>query len=195
MENLNFNKDGATEIPEGYKWCEACKALTPYQKDDSWGSYRCKVCDDFSTGILECPKCGCDEGVDMCEPNIVTRHHKGCHEEYEETEFGFIYSHAEKLFREFKDDFMRKSSAPDRHMYCLPKDQEWYNKNKALHKMFKDYKSRTECNCPKFTVYSNINQIVNDSGKYFNGDYTEHWFRYKVRCRVCGFIYENSDST
>ncbi len=196
MKQITFNKKGHTIIPDGYKWCEACEALTPYYKKDRWGSYRCQVCDNFSTGMIECPNCGCEENEDCCESHVVTKHHDGCHQKREESENGLLlYSHAEDIFREFKSEFMWKSPAPDRGSYCLPRDDEWYDENKFLHKKLKDYEERTKCECPKFTIYSVINQIVIDSGSGFNGDYTDYWWRYKVRCRVCGFIYENSGSS
>lgn len=198
MKQIRFNKlTGHTIIPDGYKWCEGCEALTPYHKKDRWGSYRCQVCDDFSTGMIECPNCGCEENEDCCESHIVTKHHDGCHQKREEDSNGYesLYSYADALFREFKSDFMIKSPAPDRGSYCLPDDQEWYDKNRALNKLLSNYKKDTECNCPQFLIYQNINQIVTHSGSGFNGDYTEYWWEYKARCRICGLIYENGDSS
>ncbi len=193
-EQLIFNNIGQTIIPEGYKWCHGCEALTPYTPDNTFlGSYRCAICDNYSTGMIECPKCGCEESEDCTETTEVIRHRDGCHDEDDPDEDWNLYTHADIVLREFRSDFMRP--CPDRGSYCLPDDQVWYNENRRLNGLLRDHKKRTECGCPRFTIYRNINQIVLDSGSCGTQDGTSYWWEYKVRCRVCGFVYENGDST
>lgn len=193
MDQIKFNDLGQTIIPDGYKWCEACEALTPYRKGkDFQDSYHCEICDSFSTGCIECPKCGCEESEDCAEPTEVIRHRDGCHGSDEESEFT-TRSHADIVLREFRRDFLKP--CPDRGSYCLPGDQIWYNENRGLHSLLSDHKKRTECECPRFTIYRNINQIALDSGSCGTQDGTSYWWTYKVRCPVCGFVYKNGDSS
>jgi hypothetical protein len=192
-ENLKFNEQGQTVIPDGYRWCNNCEALTPHRDHNVFsGDYICEVCGSTNYSP-SCPKCGCDESEDFCEPKMVIRHHKGCHDIIEDDDEGYsLYSYSGVLFRDFEYDFMKK--CPNRGSYTLPRDQDWYDKNQRLKRMLKEYKERTKCQCPRFVIYQDINQIVTDGGSYYAGE-TVHWFEYKVRCRICGHIYENGDST
>lgn len=186
MKQLKFNELGQTEVPDGYKWCHECGALTPHNPEKGYGrSSRCMVCDCYKTGILECPNCGCDEEEDYASSYTVVRHHKGCHRDSGDR----IYSHAHNVLHEFKRDFMRP--APDRGTYSLPRDQEWYGHNKKLRKIISDHDKRFECGCPRFEVFRCINQVVIEGNSYASMDCSNaHWWRYQVRCPICGLIYE-----
>lgn len=192
--NIEFNERGETIIPEGYKWCCSCEALTPHHEEEDCGiEYSCKICGCRIYTYTSCPKCGSEESEDFAEPKEVVVHRDGCHDhEIDEQDDSWDYSYAHKLFEKFEREFMRQ--CPDRGSYMLPKDNKWYCRNQFLHEQLKRYEERTKCRCPRFIIFRDINQIVTDGGSYFNGDYTCHWFKYKVRCRICGHIYENEDS-
>lgn len=193
MKNLTFNSLGQTVIPEGYKWCSQCEALTPYIPDgDLLSSYRCAVCDSFSTGFCECPKCGCGESEDYARQIEVIKHRDGCHYEWSAKD-GSMYSHAEIVFREFADDFLK--SVPNKIFFGLPGEQELREREKRLRDKLEQYKERTKCECPRYKIYRDINQIVTRNGSSATPDGTYYWWTVDVRCPICGFVYENNEST
>lgn len=191
MDNLKFDERGNTIIPEGYKWCQNCEALTPHKEKREWFiEFHCEVCGHEIYSSLACPKCGCMESEDFCEPAIIIRHREPCHDNDMD---GFIAnSYSDSIMQQFAREFMK--SAPDRSSYILPRDEEWYFKNRRLHQQLDEYEKRTKCRCPRFIIYRNINQTIVESHSYFNGDYVCHWGKYKVKCRICGYFYEREDS-
>jgi hypothetical protein len=188
VKELKFNDQNVTIIPEGYKWCENCEALTPYiKKKNSFGGYYCCVCNNYKTGILECPNCGAEEHEDLCEGMTIIKHYSGCHFKREEDSF---YSYAEQIFNQFKIDYLKR--CPNRSSYQLPRDKKWYDLNRKLKKQLNEHNKKWQCGCPRYIIYRNINQIFLDGHYYPSMDYTNayHW-KYKVRCNKCGFVYEN----
>lgn len=203
--DIKIHKKGYTIIPEGYKFCHACDALTPHnKKNDPFDSIRCCVCDNAQYG--GCPNCGADNDEELVESGIVIKHHSGCHciersgEEVEETntcldviKYSWM-SWAERIIFEFKKDYLKP--APDRGSYVLSKDNEWYYKNRKLNLQLSNHNDKFKCGCPRFTIYRNINAILLESHSYpsQNCSYAE-WYKYKTRCMECGFIYISEDDS
>lgn len=75
IAEIRFNEKNETIIPEGYKWCNLCEALTPHEGND--GNVTCAVCDE-ALAQNSCPKCGCNEEYDVLSVEEVVVHEDGC---------------------------------------------------------------------------------------------------------------------
>lgn len=71
---------GILIIPDGYRWCQECNALTPHkpnEKEHSWEpDFRCFVCGQTEEGYDSCPHCGWNAEGDLEDYGIheVTAH-------------------------------------------------------------------------------------------------------------------------
>ena len=182
------------KIPEGYRWCDECNALTPIRPGFA-GGWHCIICGSYNSGIIACPNCGAEETEELFSEDVVTVHQPGCHRDcVEEEGYLWIGDWADDILNKFRPDFMRP--APYRGTYMLPRDKEWYDENRRLTKLLEEHDEKFQCGCPRYTTYRNINQMMVASGYGHGMDcMNDMWWEYRVRCRICGFIYEASDSS
>jgi len=177
------------EIPEGYKWCNECDALTPHIKEMnpefSWQkSYQyCVICEnqiDIDQQEI-CPNCGWSyEKYYNNQSHInIQVHNIGCHYDYkyeydseeDENEDGIPYayyqygSYAEKIWREFKRENLQ----------------------------FKKIKE-VKCSCPEYTIITDPYCYSYNERSVFSMDCMNaiEW-NLKIRCPICGGRFEISD--
>lgn len=174
--NIEFNEKNETVIPDGYKWCDSCRALTPHKINDT--NIECKACKHRNYSSMICPKCG-KKNADVPTIRYFTDHKDGCHNETMVNE-GRLLSRAEEVFMDFSDSYLKNSE-----------DQNSHERIRQL----KEYNNKTECRCPQYPIYQNINIISVDGGSSWSESGTDYWWRYKVRCAICGHVYEDEDST
>jgi hypothetical protein len=85
-------------------------------------------------------------------------------------------------------------TAPDKDGYALPRDREWYDKNKHLKKRWDEIKNM-KCGCPTYRVY-NDPHVINYSFRYYASMdcmNAAEW-NYDIRCPICGEIFHVWDS-
>lgn len=195
------NNNGVLIIPEGYKYCGSCEAVTPHKPIDNSNIYDCKICQfrlyNFDNN---CPNCGWEEPEDGMLYYDETVHHRGCHCERKEWKgenlIGQICNHYSSIADMVVDEFYKSWMKPalDRGSYSLPKDKEWYDKNQHLKKRWREMKD-LKCGCPTYRVYCNTHVINYSSHYYPSMDCMNamEWY-YDVRCPICGFIFNINDS-
>jgi len=194
-------KEGVVQVPEGYRWCGSCEALTVHEKDD-WHSFDCIVCGVCNYPDNGCPNCGASDPLEDDPGGVeeVTLHHKGCHcndidrfvvDGDEDWWINRCLSEARRVAYEFKRDWMKP--APDRVSYMLPRDREWYDKHSKLKRVWEEA-YLVKCGCPRTTIFRNINVYNYNSYPVYSMDCMNaiEW-DYTVRCSVCGYIYEVHD--
>lgn len=197
MNSLTVDpKTGEVTVPEGYKWCPECRALTPHSKGEhSWSSLRCVICGSAHySPSYDCPNCGWEpDSDDMVGEQTIILHNKGCHCDPEQNgDDAFCGSWAKKIAHEFQQDWMKPF--PHRGSYSLPKDKEWYDGFARLDKQWwKAYK--VECGCERVVIYHQPWAFDNWIHSTWNDACSNpHVFGGKYRCPICGEIFEWEDT-
>ena len=163
-------------VPEGYKYCMDCEALTPHQ-ENSYHIFHCKICDNSIYYCDNCPNCGW-EPPELDGPDYynITVHQPGCHfnensneldDNPDTTIFNSYYnSIASRIFFEFKENNPHLNLEED-----------------------------IECGCPKYVIYTNLHIFNYISRSIYSMDCSNaiEW-SYDIRCPICGEIYQVCDS-
>jgi hypothetical protein len=172
-------KDGTVTIPEGYRWCAECDALSPHLGRNKYSSV-CAICGDINfRSSLSCPTCGRDatpEVEAMEELEYWEKVHKtGCHFDEQQLSEGdyedfansgfFVSSWAEYVLESFFERNFGSSYAGTR--------------------VYKNL-SKGECGCPEFQVFRHLNVFNHWSYRDYQGEYNSGC---SVRCKICGTIF------
>lgn len=178
---ISMDENGVAIIPEGYKWCVECIALTP-QNFDKWSSY-CKVCGCREIrNSMDCPNCGYPEPDDGPICSDEQGHLPGCHfNEYEygeETDDG-LYSRIFKVRAKIIFEEFVKGLSPSRF--------------RVIEKWIKEQREK-KCDCPEFRVFPFPNIHNYKVRSVFSMDCMNavEW-SFNVRCEKCGYIYDVED--
>lgn len=176
---MKLDEKGVAIIPEGYKWCDECLALTPHIPGERRWNLNCVICNTSNFIDYACPNCGYPNPENPEGPRIVTVHREGCHfsEEMIGNEDSYWYTTpiAKRLVLEFKEDWTRKH--PGSRGY-----KQWEDA------------FNTKCGCPEYTIYPdrqayNYKSWIGNTMECINAiDWS-----YDIRCPICGLIYEISD--
>lgn len=188
---------GNVTIPENYKWCHVCQALTPSKKagpEQIFAKEECIVCGEGRNTIFDsCPKCSWyEEGGDLSEYDIIIIHHEGCHCQINDNDDAFLfYTHAQEIARSFKEDWLKP--APERCSYSLPKDKEWHNLHTRLMRQWL-LAYEQECGCSRYFIYRNTHTFNFKSWTYPSMDcYNAQEWSYDIKCPICGTIFTAQD--
>lgn len=169
------------KVPEGYGWCEDCKALTPFTKEQ-FKRY-CNICMNTKYGY-GCNNCGWEE-PDNGELLVkeVSIHGDGCHcdnyDPYQED--GYYYDNwATAILKDFFKSYPN-------HLYNYNQDRN------KIEKRLKEL-NLLECSCPKVTIYPVTNIYNFREYSVFSMDCSNaiEW-SYDVRCPICGDIFYVQD--
>lgn len=196
MGNPVVNSKGELMVPDGYFWCDYCQALTPHEKGRF--DQECVICGN-SLSYPHCPNCGAPEPEeDGPFATEVTLHHPGCHCRHDEGDDDEIrsvthsyMSWAEHLCYRFRRQWM--TPFPERGMYRLPDDREWFDGHARLKQQYLDaYQVR--CGCPRVMIYHVTNIFNYECHSVMSMDCmnAQEW-SYDVRCQVCGEVYGVAD--
>lgn len=176
-------------IPEGYKWCSECAALTPRDKINYW-RYTCMVCDNSEIGD-GCPNCGAPAPEIEFESRKVTLHRPGCHFGWEDLE---EVDDVQPFLRDFHDSWADRIA----NEFLEDNFSTWMmNPNSAEFKRrirIKTEIQKQSCGCPKVIIYPQPFIFNYKSHYVFSMDCSNamEW-SYDVRCPICGEVYEVSD--
>jgi hypothetical protein len=173
-----IDKDGMVTIPEGYRWCEECNALTPHDAEEQFddSDYICKICYSNHIHSLECPNCGWSPDKYLEEPAIqyVKAHKKDCQKYIE-----YLKSVNEW---EIISDKLYKSK-------IYPSISTLFDKLDGL------FPKEPVCDCPE--------EFINTAPFLFNwwerSSYNTECYNAiewgcDIRCQICGCIFEYEDT-
>jgi hypothetical protein len=192
FKKLHYKYRGSkpSTIPEGYKWCSACEALTPHTKDKHW-HYHCVICDNVEFGDC-CPNCGCPAPEIEQSTQEVVLHHKGCHFGWEDVQD--IGSYDQVLFVDFYDSLADRIAneffeANFSTWMMNPSDPEFIRRTRIRKEV-----QKVTCSCPHVTIYLQPYIFNYVSYPVFSMDcYNAIDWSYDVRCKICGCIYGVTD--
>lgn len=179
------------EIPKGYKWCSDCNALTPH-RGGKWGTDECIICGNIIHNVgMECPNCGWEDDSDSPFEQEIILHYEGCHLGALNDEDNFMGTISDKVLSGFRKQFLGKY---ERSTWILPRGEIPYREYQRRLDLFRQAKEM-KCGCPRYIVYNQPWIISSWSSPYYSMDCINAVaFGAKIRCPICGEIFEWEDT-
>jgi hypothetical protein len=179
FDNSDRVEDHIIKIPNGYRWCQNCEALTPHEPSslfdcDCVVCCNCVICGNSGSNLLSCPTCGYEEDAEGSGEQEIQIHGAGCH--YHE-------NYADELGEAYPIKLARRFSSHE-YYYVSPQFRRLFESN-----------IYQKCNCRKVKIYRKPWVYGQWSRPY---DTLDCWnaveFGYTVRCPICGIIWEEEDT-